>query len=77
MPVIPGVAGSVPVPAILVLGRKKPGRLSGSFFVIGAANAMGFFRNYHRSPIFAFFDVLFAIPCRTACVWFLLSGVDL
>jgi hypothetical protein len=59
------------------LSRKKPGAgLSGSFFVIGAANAVGFFWNYHRSPIFAFFDVLFAIPCLAACVWFLLSGVD-
>ena len=53
--------------------EKSRWRLSGSLFIIGAANAVGFFWNYHRGPVYAFFDALFAIPFLVASVWYLLE----
>jgi hypothetical protein len=53
--------------------EKSRWRLSGSLFIIGAGNAVGFFWNYHRSPVFAFFDALFAVPFLAASVWYLLE----
>jgi hypothetical protein len=51
-------------------------RLSGFLFVIGAVNAAGFLWHYHRSPIFAFFDALFAIVFLGISVRSLLTGTD-
>jgi hypothetical protein len=53
---------------------KSRWRLRASLFVIGAGNAVAFFWHYHRSPIFAFFDALFAIVFLGASIWSLLSG---
>jgi hypothetical protein len=55
---------------------KSRWRLRASLFVIGAGNAVAFFWHYHRSPIFAFFDALFAIVFLGASIWSLLSGTD-
>jgi hypothetical protein len=51
-------------------------RLSGFLFVIGTVNAAGFFWHYHRSPVFAFFDALFAIVFLGISVRSLLTGTD-
>jgi hypothetical protein len=55
---------------------KSRWRVSGFLFVIGAANAAGFFWHYHRSPVFAFFDVLFAIVFLGVSAWSLFTGTD-
>jgi hypothetical protein len=55
---------------------KSRWRLSASLFVIGAANAVAFFWHYHGSPVFAFFDALFAIVFLGVSVWSLLTGAD-
>ena len=51
-------------------------RLSSFLFVIGAVSAAGFFWHYHRSPVLAFFDALFAIVFLGISVWSLLTGTD-
>lgn len=51
-------------------------RLSGFLFVIGAVNAVSFFWHYPRSPVFAFFDALFAVVFLGVSVWSLLTGAN-
>jgi hypothetical protein len=55
---------------------KSRWRLSASLFVIGAVNVAGFFWPYHRSPVFAFFDALFAVVFLGISAWSLLTGTD-
>jgi len=56
--------------------KKSRWRLSGSFFVIGAVNVVGFFWHYHRGAIvLAIFDAIFAFGCLAASVWYLYYGV--
>jgi hypothetical protein len=54
--------------------RKSHRRPSASLSAIGAGNGVGFFWHYHRSPVFAFFDALFAIVFLGISVWSVLTG---